>query len=452
MPSRRPNLLLLMADDHRSDALSCAGDAVATPQLDALAAAGVRCRDARIMGGHHAAVCVPTRAALNTGRDPFCTSIGLGSYDEIRTLRPDAVTLGEHFGTAGWRTFHTGKWHLDRASLNRSFQQATRVFLGGMSDHFSIRLAERDPTGAYPDAARRCHGRHSTEVFAEAAIRFLGEVDREEPFVLSCCFTAPHDPRQAPPEWHARYRPEDMALPENFLPEHPFDNGELRIRDEALCPWPRSPDRIRRELADYHAIITHLDHHIGRILAALEARGLADNTVVVYTGDHGLAVGRHGLLGKQNLYEHTLRIPLLIRGPGLPVGAVHDGMLCNYDLFPTLCELLGVAPPDGLSGTSFAARLHDGRSHRDGVYSVYREVQAAFKSAGWKLIRYYRGADGQGCERLQLFDTSADPWELHDRIDDPAQQDRVRELLAAMQAEQRRLGDPLAERPAAIGT
>jgi arylsulfatase A-like enzyme len=447
MGSRRPNLLLLMADDHRSDAMSCAGDAVATPHLDALAAAGVRCRDARIMGGHHAAVCVPTRAALNTGRDPFRTSVGLGSYDEIRTLRPDAVTLGEHLGRSGWRTFHTGKWHLDGASLNRSFQEASRVFLGGMSDHFSIRLAERDPSGRYPEAARRSYGQHSTEIFAESAIRFLGGIEADQPFALSCCFTAPHDPRQAPPEWHARHRPEDMELPRNFLPEHPFDNGELRIRDEGLCPWPRTPAMIRREIADYHAIIAHLDHHIGRILAALEARGLADGTVVVYTGDHGLAVGRHGMLGKQNLYEHALRIPMILRGPGVPVGALHDGMLCNYDLFPTLCELLGLDPPAGLSGSSFAARLHDGQPHREAAYSVYRDVQAAYKRGGWKLIRYCRGADGQGCERLQLFDTVADPWELHDRSGDPGQQSRVRDLLAGMQAEQRRLGDPLAGNP-----
>ena len=158
---RRPNLILLMADDHRSDALSCAGDAVATPHLDALAAAGTRCRDARIMGGHSPAVCVPTRAALNTGRDPFRTSVGLGSYREIGTLRADAVTLGEHLGGAGWRTFHTGKWHLDAGALNRSFQEASRVFLGGMGDHHGLRLAERDPRGAYPDAARVVDGRHS---------------------------------------------------------------------------------------------------------------------------------------------------------------------------------------------------------------------------------------------------------------------------------------------------
>ncbi len=445
MPSRRPNLVLLMADDHRHDAMSCAGDpGVATPGLDALAAAGTRCCDARIMGGHSPAVCVPTRAALNTGRDPFHTSIGLGSYREVGTLRPEAVTLGQCLGAAGWNTFHTGKWHLDNAAFNRSFADGSRIFLGGMGDHFNKLLTEYDPSGAYPDATRRSYGVHSTEVFADAAIGFLGRQSADVPFLLSCCFTAPHDPRTAPPEWHARYPAEQIELPANFLPEHPFDNGELRIRDELLAPFPRTPERIQREIADYHAMIGHMDHHIGRILAELDRLGLADNTIVVYTGDHGLAVGRHGLLGKQNMYEHALRIPMILRGPGVPAAAAHDGMLCNYDLLPTLCELLGVAAPKDLAGSSFLPRLRDGGQHRASVYSVYCDRQAALKRDGWKLIRYYRGANGQGADRLQLFDTASDPWELHDCIDDPLQQERIRTLRLEMLAEQRRLGDPLA--------
>ena len=441
----RRNLILLMADDHRSDAMSCAGDGgVATPHLDALATRGVRCSQARIMGGHSPAVCIPTRAALNTGRTPFRASCGLGSHAEVATLRSEAVTLGQTLRQAGWTCFHTGKWHLDAASFTRSFSDGGAIFWGGMGDHSHLLLSDYDPSGLYPVAARRERSRHSTDVFADEVSAFLRRQDGAQPFFLSCCFTAPHDPRQAPPEWHARYPAEAVQLPPNFLPEHPFDNGELHVRDEELCPHPRTPARIRRELADYHAMIAHMDDGIGRILAALADSGLAEDTIVVYTGDHGLAVGRHGLLGKQNMYEHALRIPLLLAGPGLPTGRVHPGLLMNYDLMPTLLALCRVPAPDGLDGHSFLPRLADGADNHASAYAVYRDLQAAIVSDGWKLVRCYRTADGRGSDRLQMFDLAADPWELHDRADDAACAGRRADLLRALVESQRRHGDPLA--------
>jgi arylsulfatase A-like enzyme len=445
MPSRPRNLLLLMADDHRSDAMSCAGDAgVSTPNMDRIGSLGLRCSQARIMGGHSPAVCIPTRAALNTGRTPFRSSIGLGGLAEIATLRQEAITLGQTLGQAGWTCFHTGKWHLDARSFNRSFRDGGAIFWSGMGDHCSLPLSGYDPTGFYPVAARSVGNRHSTDVFADEAISFLRRQDGAQPFFLSCSFTAPHDPRQAPAAWHARYPAEAVALPPNFMAEHPFDNGELRVRDEVLCPHPRTPERIRREIADYHAMIAHMDDGIGRILATLAEAGLAEDTIVVYTGDHGLAVGRHGLLGKQNMYEHALRIPLLMAGPGLPIGRVHPGLLMNYDLMPTLLDLCRVPLPEGLDGRSFLPRLADGADNHPCAYAVYRNLQAAIVVDGWKLIRYYRTTDGRGSDRIQLFNLSSDPWELADRAEDSACATQRSELLRALVAEQCRHGDPLA--------
>ena len=448
MTSQPLNLLLLMADDHRADALSCAGDpGIATPHMDRLAAGGVRCSQARIMGGHSPAVCVPSRAALNTGRTPFRSSRSLASYEDILTLREEAVTLGQTLGQAGWSCFHTGKWHLDAASLNRSFSEGAAIFFDGMGDHVNLPLTAYDRSGVYPRTGFRGHGVHSTDLFADEAIAYLRRQDGSKPFFLSCCFTAPHDPRQAPPEWHARYTPEAVVLPANFLPEHPFDNGELRVRDELLCPFPRTPALIRRELADYHAMIAHMDSSVGRILATLAESGQAGRTLVVYTGDHGLAVGRHGLLGKQNMYEHSLRIPLLLSGPGLPAGLIHPGLVMNYDLMPTLLHLLGTPVPEGLDGHSFLPRLADRADNHASAYSVYRDVQAAIVVAGWKLVRYYRTGDGRGSEQVQLFDLAGDPWELHDRSRDPACRERLLDLAKALHAQQRQLGDPLAGQP-----
>jgi len=130
----------------------------------------------------------------------------------------------------------------------------------------------------------------------------------------------------APPEYAARYDPAALPLPENYLPQHPFDNGDLRTRDERLAPWPRTAEIVRQHLADYYAMISHLDSGVGRILAALQSRADGVNSVVVYSADHGLAVGQHGLMGKQNLYEHSVHIPLLLSGPDLPAGRQIDAL------------------------------------------------------------------------------------------------------------------------------
>src|SRR5439155_24083768 len=117
-----------------------------------------------------------------------------------------------------------------------------------------------------------------------------------------------------------------VALPPNFLPEHPFDNGELRVRDELLAGFPRTPDEVRRHIADYYGMISHQDAWMGRVLAAAP-----DNTIVVYTADHGLALGQHGLMGKQSLYDHSIRVPLIVSGPGLPSGRRVDALTCHAD-------------------------------------------------------------------------------------------------------------------------
>ena len=142
-------------------------------------------------------------------------------------------------------------------------------------------------------------------------------------------------------------------LPENFLPQHPFDNGILKnIRDENLAPYPRPRELISDQLCEYYGLITHLDEQVGRILTALELSGHADDTIIIYASDHGLALGSHGLLGKQSLYEHSMRSPLILAGPGIPAGRSTAAFTYLFDLFPTICALAGVKPPAGLAGAT----------------------------------------------------------------------------------------------------
>src|SRR6185295_12363812 len=124
-------------------------------------------------------------------------------------------------------------------------------------------------------------------------------------------------------------------LPPDFLPQHPFDNGEMTVRDEKLAPWPRTPENIRSQLADYYALITFMDLQIGRILAALDKSGAAQDTIVVFSSDQGLALGSHGLMGKQNLYESGMKVPLIFAGPGIPKGQA-DALVYLHDIYPTV--------------------------------------------------------------------------------------------------------------------
>jgi arylsulfatase A-like enzyme len=444
--SDRPNIIFLIADDHRHDAVHAFGNPdVQTPVLDGLAERGVSFQRAYTMGGMVGAVCVPSRAAIHTGTNPFRASIrpvpgdGPGSL----TINPELATLPATLRDAGYHTYAVGKWHNDKASFNRGFAGGSRLFFGGMSDQWRVPTFDYDPTGQYPAEGRHSREQFSSTLFADAGIAFLRNYTGDDPYFLYVAFTAPHDPRTAPPEFAARYDPPRIALPPNMLPEHPFDNGELRVRDELLAPFPRTPDVVRQHLADYYAMISSLDAEIGRILAALAERDDAGNTVIVYTADHGLAVGQHGLFGKQNLYEHSIGVPRIMVGPSLPAGKAITALTQHADVFPTLCELSGIPVPATVEGRSLLPLLHDaGMPWRDSVFAMYKDGQRAVIERDWKLIRYYRSSDQTaGCDRRQLFHLVQDPWEMRDLSTDRTQTSHLRRLEDEFTAWQRRTGD-----------
>ncbi|MHC4620842.1 MAG: sulfatase-like hydrolase/transferase, partial [Planctomycetota bacterium] len=293
MPERkRPNILFLFTDDQRFDTIHALGNKeIITPNMDKLVRTGTTFTHAYIMGSMSGAVCMPSRAMLMSGQHLF------DLVDKGRTIPPDHPMLPEVLRRAGYVTFGTGKWHNGRQPFARCFTAGANIFFGGMSDHYRVPVNDFDPTGTYAAEDRHHHeGKHSSEVFSDAAVDFLRSYKGDEPFFVYVSYTAPHDPRTAPREYHDMYDPHKIALPQSFMPQHPFDNGQMRIRDEKLAPWPRTPDEIRRHIADYYAMITHVDAQIGRVLEALKRTGRADNTIIVFSADNGLAVGRHGLL------------------------------------------------------------------------------------------------------------------------------------------------------------
>lgn len=422
----RPNILVLFADDMRADTIAAWGNPhIRTPHLDALVARGTSLRRNYCLGSPHGAVCIPSRAMLMTGRSYH--QLDLGDMTGCRTL-------GECLGEAGYRTFATGKWHNGRGAFQRTFQSARNVMFSGMSDHVAVPVV--DWTGTefeHPRTAKR----HSSELFADSAIEFLAGHAGDEPFFAYVAFTAPHDPRDPPRPWAQPYYADLPPLPRNFLPQQPWDIGMMTVRDEQLAPWPRTAAVVRQQLAEYYGLIEHLDAQIGRILTALEACGELENTLVVFAADHGLALGSHGLLGKQSVFEHSLRAPLILAGPRIPQGTSTTALTYLNDLYPTLLGMGGAKGDEhGLVGRDLGPLLRgETAAVRDTLFLSMGTTQRAVTDGRWKLIRYPE------IDRLRLFDLASDPHELVDLSSRTEHAERLRTLDAELAAWQERAGD-----------
>lgn len=428
----KPNILFLFADDMRADTIAAHGNPhIKTPHLDALVRRGFSFRGNYIFGGNNGAVCVPSRAMLMSGKT---------------WLRIDAPTLkGErllpqHLGENGYNTFSTGKWHNGQPSWLQAFQRGKTVMFGGMSDHTKVPVRDLGSDGKL--TTQYTGQKFSSELFADSAIEFIQNQNRQsqdgaKPWFAYVAFTAPHDPRQPPPAYREMYYRKLPPLPANFLPQLPFDNGMMDGgRDENLGAWPRTETMIRNQLAEYYGLITHMDEQIGRILAALEKSGQAENTIIIFAADNGLALGSHGLLGKQSVFEHSMHTPLIVAGPGIPRGKSTQAFTYLLDLFPTLCDAAGIPVPAGLDGENLRP-LWEGRKQqvRDSVFLPYLDIQRAVRDRRWKLIAYPK------IGYLQLFDLQTDPHETRNLIDRPESAGHVRRLQALMKQWQTRSGD-----------
>jgi arylsulfatase A-like enzyme len=450
--SERPNVLFFFTDDQRFDTIHALGnDLIATPNLDWLVEHGTAFDNAYIMGGTSGAVCMPSRAMLWTGRTLFHIQ------EQGQGIAPDHVMLGETLQRAGYTVFGTGKWHNGPAAHARNFNAGAEIFYGGMDDHWNMPVCDFDPAGEYPQrihqtvdfvtqrvvekVADHIHaGRHSSVLFCDAAIDFLRSRQPVDPFFIYVGFTAPHDPRTMPRQYFEMYDPASLPLGDNFMPEHPFDNGEMQVRDELLAAYPRDPEEARRHLAAYYGMITHLDAQIGRVLAALRETGQLDNTIIVLAGDNGLALGRHGLMGKQSLYEHSIHVPLLVCGPGIAAGRRSDAFVYLLDIYPTLCDLLGLAIPESVEGVSFAASLtmDNGRWTMGGgqqsavgrpyLLFAYRHLMRGVRDERFKLIEYVVA----GQRHTQFFDLRADPSELVNLAGDATYCEQIARLRAVL--------------------
>ena len=433
--AQRPNILFLFADDMRSSTIRALGNnEIITPNLDRLVQSGTAYVNNYIMGGTSGAVSMPSRAMLMTGRNLF-------SLDrEGQTIPKEHAIMGETLRNAGYQTFGIGKWHNGKEAFNRGFGNGREIFFGGMADHWNVPTFDYDPSGeyaaripymesfetqkvAYHNADHINNGKHSSELFSDQAIEFINRYDGNKPFFMYVAYMAPHDPRVMPQKYMNLYDTAKIALPVNFMPVHPFDNGEMRVRDEMLLGTPRNKAEVKNEIRRYYAMITYLDERIGRVIEALKKKGLYENTIIVFAADNGLAVGQHGLLGKQNLYEHSLKVPLIFVGKGFEAGKKEERFTYLHDLFPTFCELVKIPVPASVESQSVLSK-----KKREVMYYAYRHLQRAVRKDNFKWIEYHV----DGVETVQLFDLKNDPMEMNNLAKDPKytkKADEMRKLL-----------------------
>jgi choline-sulfatase len=238
-----------------------------------------------------------------------------------------------------------------------------------------------------------------------------------------------------------RYPAEKVRLPGNFLPEYPYKDAigcGKGLRDERLAPFPRTPYAVKVNRQEYYAIITHMDTQVGRILDALEETGEADNTYIFFTADHGLAVGQHGLMGKQNMYDHSVRVPLMVVGPDIPKGKTISAPVYLQDIMPTSLELAGVPKPGHVQFRSLLPLIRgEAKQSYDAIYGGYLGVQRMVTDEGHKLILYPK------IKRARLYDLKADPLEKTDLAGRPESKPVLKRLFATFLELQKETGDRL---------
>jgi arylsulfatase A-like enzyme len=443
-------VLVVITDDQRPDTIRALGNEVIyTPTLDGLVRDGLTFTRAIVPNP----ICVPSRAEIMTGCDGFRNGVRLGGR-----MNPELKLWAQTMRDAGYHAWYVGKWMNDGRPATRGYEETLGLFASGGArwavdgvDYHGRKITgyrgwvfqaddgtkfpERG-VGLTPDISRH---------FADAAIELIRRKP-DKPFFLHVNFTAPHDPLLMPPGYEGKYDPAKIPLPPNFLPEHPFDHGNREGRDELLLPFPRTPKDVREDLVVYYAVISHMDEHLGRILTALEETGQADDTIVIFSSDHGLAMGSHGLRGKQNMYEHTVGVPLIFRGPGIPRGVKTDAQCYLRDLYPTACQLAGIEIPETVQGRSLAPVIRgEAESVHPCLFGYFRDAQRMIRTDRWKLI-YYPHID-----RVQLFDLVSDPHEMNDCSEDSALAALVDDLRGRLLAWQRQVGDPLVQKIPTVG-
>jgi len=415
-PGRKLNVVYIFTDDQRFNTIGTLNNPdIITPNLDRLATRSFVFNNAYCFGGNIAAVCVPARNMNMTGNTFFHFNQGEDDWRKQSRDRGNGYTFPKTMRNAGYETFYREK----SGSSNLRFIQK-------QFDYYEdVDMVKELKTG------------YAARSTINDAIDYLKNVrDTSKPFFMYLGLPCPHDPRLSAQEFKDMYDQAKMPIPENYLPQHPWDIGSpMDVRDERQEAWPRTKEAIQRHIFDYYSLITSMDADIGRLLDTLDEMGLTDETIIIFSSDQGIAIGSHGLMGKQSLYDDVMKVPMFFSGPGIPAGR-SDALMYIHDVYPTVCELVGANMPTGIDGVSFAPIIKGGQEKiRDHLMFAYRTTQRAIRDERWKLIQYLE------INKTQLFDLQNDPWEKDNLAYNPEYQDRVETMMGLLESEQKKLGD-----------
>lgn len=442
--TEKPNILFIFADDYAYDCLAAHGNSeVKTPHLDKLNARSTQFTHAYNSGAWHGAICVASRTMMMTGKQ-----VWNAKSTKLKQAQADGSLFPQRMKAAGYRTYFAGKWHVGERSesICKETFDVTRNIRPGMPRPANKSVYSRtfktsaknewSPTDVSQGGFWK-GGKHWSEVLADDGIAMLQQAKLDDsPFFMMLCFNAPHDPRQAPKEFVDLYDPSTIAVPNNFQPTYPHQIGSNKIRDERLAPFPRTPRSIQVNRAEYYALITHMDAQIGKILDSLEATGKADNTVIIFTADHGLSVGHHGLLGKQNMYDPSVRVPWTIAGPGIPKANKISTPIYLQSAMST-CIDLASGDTSGLEFESTLPAINGKVTNSSAIYGCYTSTQRMVCTDEYKFISYPK------INIEQLFDRNKDPLEMHNLIDNPEFRETAKSMRDLLKKQMRKMNDPL---------
>lgn len=447
----KPNFLFIFADDQSYETVHALGNSeIRTPHLDRLAMEGTSFLNAYNMGGWNGAVCIASRTMLNTGRSIWRAH---RLESKLPKMAEEGQLWSQLLSQAGYETYGTGKWHV-KIPPERIFDHQVHERPGMPRDSWARQMDSVDkatpefirnlpgynrPLEGVPDVWSPFErsfggfwegGKHWSEVLADDAEGFLAQAAQsEKPFFMYLAFNAPHDPRQSPKRFVDMYARESIKIPDTFLPMYPYKEAigcDPTLRDEALAPFPRTEEAVRTHRQEYYALISHMDEQIGRILDALEKTGQRDNTYILFTADHGLACGNHGFLGKQNMYEHSMKPPLIVVGPDVPENERREALVYLQDIMATTLDLAGVDKPPYVEFNSLMPLIEDpqAKSPYDAIYGCYlKEAQRMIRVGDMKLIVYPQA------KRIRLFNLKEDPEEIRDLSGEPVYWETIQSLF-----------------------
>ena len=443
----KPNIIFLFSDDQSFKAVHALGnDEIITPTMDKLAEEGITFTHAYNMGGWNGAVCVASRAMLISGRSIWRAQQISDHYSKNEDIDK---TWPKLLQTAGYDTYMTGKWHVN-AKPKEIFNHVGHVLRGmprdtpeGYNRPQSINDTLWQPWkkefGGYWKG-----GKHWSEVVKDDAVSFIDSAaQKEAPFFMYIAFNAPHDPRQSPREYVDMYPLENITVPESYMPAYPYAEtmgAGQNLRDEKLAPFPRTEYSVKVNRQEYYAITSHLDDQIKDILKELDEKGLKENTYIFFTSDHGLACGEHGLMGKQNMFDHSMRVPLMVVGPNIPKGKKIEADVYLQDIMATTLDIAEIEKPEYIEFNSFMDLANESRtkSNYGAIYGTYEKgSQRMIRKDNYKLIVYPKS------QKVLLFDLENDPLELNDLSSDPENSKKLKTLFNDLIQLQSSMGDEL---------